>query len=82
MWFGAAKGTYPGFRLDALSSLLYVANWHFVLQGASYFVATSAPSTLTHTWSLAIEEQFYVIWPLVLFGLAPSWRDRTAPAAR
>ncbi len=69
VWIATPVGTYSGFRLDALSTLLYVANWHFILEGANYFAATSAPSPLTHTWSLAIEEQFYVLWPLVLFGL-------------
>ena len=69
VWVGATAGTYPGFRLDAFSTLLYVANWHFILSGANYFVVTSAPSPLTHTWSLAIEEQFYVVWPLLVLGL-------------
>ena len=69
VWFVAAPGTYPQFQSDGFASLLYVANWHFILDGGNYFVANSAPSLLTHTWSLAIEEQFYVLWPLVLFGL-------------
>jgi len=68
-WLGAAPGTYPGLRLDSLATLLYVANWHFILEGSSYFQAALAPSPLTHTWSLAIEEQFYLVWPLVALGL-------------
>jgi peptidoglycan/LPS O-acetylase OafA/YrhL len=68
-WLGAAQGTYPGLRLDSLSTLLYVANWHFILEGSSYFQAALAPSPLTHTWSLAIEEQFYLVWPLVVLAL-------------
>jgi len=54
---------FPG---DALASLFYVANWHFAAHGASYFTQFSAPSPLQHLWSLAIEEQFYLVWPLVL----------------
>lgn len=63
------RGTYPDLRLDALSSLFYVANWHFILIGSNYFNQTGLPSPLTHTWSLAIEEQFYLIWPLVVLAV-------------
>ena len=67
--FVAPAGTYPGLRLDALSTLFYVANWHFILTGSNYFDQTSLPSLLTHTWSLAVEEQFYLLWPLVVLGV-------------
>ncbi|MGP0032606.1 MAG: acyltransferase family protein [Acidimicrobiales bacterium] len=63
------RGTYPGLRLDALSTLLYVSNWHFLLSGTNYFAQTGLPSPLLHTWSLAVEEQFYFVWPLVILGL-------------
>jgi peptidoglycan/LPS O-acetylase OafA/YrhL len=63
------RGTYPNLRLDALSSLFYVGNWHFILIGSNYFNQTGLPSPLTHTWSLAIEEQFYLVWPLVVLGV-------------
>ena len=69
VWIVAAKGTYPGYRGDAISSLFYVANWHFIIQGSNYFAVAGSPSPLTHTWSLAIEEQFYIVWPLVLLAL-------------
>ncbi len=52
-------------RRHALATLAYAANWVFVADGDSYFADTSAPSMLRHVWSLAVEEQFYVVWPLV-----------------
>jgi peptidoglycan/LPS O-acetylase OafA/YrhL len=64
--FVAPPGMYPGFRGDALSSLFYVANWHFVLSGSNYFAQTAATSPLLHMWSLAVEEQFYLVWPLIV----------------
>ena len=64
----APSGRYPGFRGDALSVLGYISNWHFIAASSNYFSATGAPSLLTHTWSLAIEEQFYLLWPLILWG--------------
>jgi peptidoglycan/LPS O-acetylase OafA/YrhL len=52
-------------RGDALSSLFYFANWHFVFGNESYFEHFQTPSLFTHLWSLSVEEQFYLFWPLV-----------------
>jgi peptidoglycan/LPS O-acetylase OafA/YrhL len=77
----APKGRYPTFRSDALSALFYVSNWHFVLGSSNYFASTGAPSLLTHTWSLAIEEQFYLLWPLLVWAVVRlARRTRTRPA--
>jgi len=53
-------------RGAGLAALVYVANWFFMLTGQSYFDQMAGPSPLEHTWSLAIEEQFYLVWPLLL----------------
>lgn len=53
-------------REDMWAALLWVTNWWYIFQDVSYFDALGAPSPLTHFWSLAIEEQFYLIWPVVL----------------
>jgi len=59
----------PDFGSDVLATALYVANWHQIWTGSGYFAQTGLVSPLQHTWSLAIEEQFYLIWPLVLVFL-------------
>jgi peptidoglycan/LPS O-acetylase OafA/YrhL len=61
-----ARGDLARTRGDAVSSLLYYTNWHLIFANHSYFVRMGNPSLLQHLWSLAGEEQFYVIWPLLL----------------
>jgi peptidoglycan/LPS O-acetylase OafA/YrhL len=52
-------------RGDAIASLFYFANWHFIFDNTSYFEQFGRPSLFTHLWSLSVEEQFYLFWPLV-----------------
>jgi peptidoglycan/LPS O-acetylase OafA/YrhL len=52
-------------RGDALASLFYFANWHFIFAHTSYFEQFGRPSLFTHLWSLSVEEQFYLFWPIV-----------------
>ncbi|MCU1358887.1 MAG: acyltransferase, partial [Ilumatobacteraceae bacterium] len=58
-----------GFVDDAQSALLYFANWHFLSDATNYFATDVDKSPFLHFWSLAIEEQFYVVFPLLLVGL-------------
>src|SRR5918992_4370854 len=73
-------GEVAGLRGDVIAALGYVTNWYLVLGHESYFEAIGRPSLLKHLWSLAVEEQFYLFWPLVFwlgvsFG-ATRWRTR------
>ena len=53
-------------RGDIVASLGYVTNWWFIIRHQSYFQATGRPSPFQHLWSLAVEEQFYLVWPLTV----------------
>jgi peptidoglycan/LPS O-acetylase OafA/YrhL len=72
-----ARGDLARTRGDAVSSLLYYTNWHLIIANHSYFARMGNPSLLQHLWSLAVEEQFYLIWPLLLVpGLVLVGRKR------
>jgi peptidoglycan/LPS O-acetylase OafA/YrhL len=58
---------------DLLAAVGYFTNWRLIFEHQSYFQAIGRPPILQHLWSLAIEEQFYLLWPLILFGLL-MWR--------
>ncbi len=55
-------------RGDVVSALAYVTNWNFIFGAKSYFEAIGRPSMVQHLWSLAVEEQFYLLWPLLFIG--------------
>lgn len=62
-------------RGDLLGALFYVANWRFLIRGESYAEIQSEPGLVTHFWSLGIEEQVYVLWPLLAVA-ALAWAGR------
>ncbi|HTZ64684.1 MAG TPA: acyltransferase family protein [Solirubrobacteraceae bacterium] len=56
----------PQFRQAVGAAALYVSNWQLILQHVSYFARFGPASPLNHLWSLGVEEQFYILWPLLL----------------
>jgi peptidoglycan/LPS O-acetylase OafA/YrhL len=72
-------GEVAGLRADAIAAVGYVTNWFLILGQESYFESVGRPSVLQHLWSLAVEEQFYLIWPIVLavgLGVGTTYRRR------
>ena len=76
-WLGVLRGNEVAG--DGRWSAVFLANFHFISQGTNYFQALVPPSPLLHLWSLAVEEQFYLAFPLLFLGLvalAPEGRWR------
>ncbi|NOU71313.1 acyltransferase family protein [Paenibacillus sp. LMG 31458] len=63
------KSRFIALKADFLSAALYFNNWWLIFHKVSYFESFGPPSPIGHLWSLAVEEQFYLIWPLVLIIL-------------
>src|SRR5215218_4819433 len=63
------------------AALTYVTNWFLIFSEQSYFALTERPPVFQHLWSLAIEEQFYLLWPLMLLGLLRLFKGRHLPIA-
>src|SRR5439155_17056840 len=60
-------GQLPAFREQVSAAAAYFSNWWTIAQHGSYFSRFAAPLPLDHLWSLAIEEQFYLLWPWLLW---------------
>jgi peptidoglycan/LPS O-acetylase OafA/YrhL len=66
---------------DARAAVFYVANWHFIGESEDYFADSLDASPYLLLWSLAVEEQFYLLWPLLMLAIATWWcRHRRARA--
>lgn len=65
-----------GFGGEAAAALTYVSNWFAVSEQSDYWALFEEPSPLEHLWSLAIEEQFYVVWPLAVAACLAIGRGR------
>jgi peptidoglycan/LPS O-acetylase OafA/YrhL len=72
-WLFADASQLQRLRGDVLSALAYVFNWRLVLTGSGYSEAFESASPVQHFWSLAIEEQLYLVLPLVVAGML-TWR--------
>ncbi|MFZ1361850.1 MAG: acyltransferase family protein [Candidatus Nanopelagicales bacterium] len=70
-----AQDAVAKLREDIVASLFYVTNWWNIAGDQSYFEAMGRAPMLQHLWSLAVEEQFYLLWPIVLV-IAYKWRGR------
>lgn len=86
VWVTVTKGGTPidlgQLRSAALATLLYVANWQQIFAHQSYWAGFASQSPLKHTWTLGIEEQFYLLWPLVMVAVLAGGVARRRASAR
>ncbi|MDQ3833038.1 MAG: acyltransferase [Actinomycetota bacterium] len=61
------RSQLPALWGDVIAAVLYVSNWWYIASHASYFSHFGPPPALGHLWSLAVEEQFYLVWPWLLW---------------
>lgn len=84
-WAVFSTARFAGIAQDGLWAFLSAANWHLAIIGTDYMQAGGAVSPLQHYWSLAVEEQFYMVWPwliVLMLGWGASRRGRSSSGAR
>ena len=64
-----ARDALPRLKEDIPAALIYITNWVYIVREVPYFEAFGRPPLLQQLWSLAVEEQFYLLWPLILLFL-------------
>ena len=74
-WAFGSGADLAGVQDDGPWAVMYLANWHFIAESGGYWESFAQPSMFDHLWSLAIEEQFYLLWPLVLVAIW-KWSNR------
>ncbi|WP_114201802.1 acyltransferase family protein [Janibacter anophelis] len=79
-WFVLSGQDRANLGSDVIAATFYVINWALAYRSVDYLAEDAAPSALQHYWSLSVEEQFYVVWPLVIIlGLFLARRTRARP---
>ena len=76
-----APDTTKKFLTDAPFSIFGGMNWWLVFNQQDYFESSGRPPLLQHTWSLAVEAQFYLLWPLILLVVLKYFGKKVIPAA-
>jgi peptidoglycan/LPS O-acetylase OafA/YrhL len=76
MYFFTPPVFRPAVRFDAIAAALDYANWQFALESVNYLTLGAAQDPVLHYWSLSVEEQFYLFWPLLLLAAARLLRGR------
>lgn len=69
-WFLFSSGRFMSTVWDGIASFFFVANWRYAAQATDYFAQGALTSPLQHYWSLSLEEQYYVVWPLAILLIA------------
>lgn len=83
VWLWVPDTRWAQFGVEIIASALYVENWALAVQSVDYMALSNAKSPVQHFWSLGVEEQFYVLWPLVVvaaYVLARRFRADAIPA--